>query len=94
MTASPARDEAPCGNLFGPEFSAVSENVDEGALPTYEGALPTYQGENTLFGMPPDAVPGMTPQVVPTATMRALMDADSLTRTPSQSTDLFQQSYP
>ena len=97
VTASPARDEAPCGNLFGPEFSAVSENVDAGALPTVEAALPTYQGENTLFGTQPDtlvSVPGMTPQVVPTATMRALMDADSLTRTPSQSTDLFQQSYP
>ena len=91
---SPAGDEAPCGNLFGQEFSARSENVGEGVPSTYEGALPTYQGENTLFGMPPDAVPGMTPQVVPTATMRALMDADSLTRTPSQSTDLFQQSYP
>lgn len=95
---SPAGDEAPCGNLFGQEFSAVSENVGEGVPSTYEGAPLTYDGATaTLFGTQPDtlvSVPGMTPQVVPTTTMLALTGADSLARTPSQSTDLSQQSYP
>lgn len=76
----------------------MSENVGEGVPSTYEGAPLTYDGATaTLFGTQPDtlvSVPGMTPQVVPTTTMLALTGADSLARTPSQSTDLSQQSYP
>ena len=71
----------------------MSENVGEGVPSTYEGSPLTYDDATpTLFGTPPDtlvSVPGMTPQVGPTATMLALTGADSLPRTPSQSTDLF-----
>ena len=89
----PAGYEASCVNLFGQEFSAVSENVGEGAPSTYEGSPLTYDDATpTLFGTPPDAlvpVPGMTSQLVSTTTMLALTGADPLPRTPSQSTDLF-----